>query len=80
MGILLGLPSALLAKIQFCVDAQLDTLDLRRADGDTLRALRAAVDGVITTTEDRGPVAFQVPEAQPVYLEKLRVLVAQLDQ
>ncbi len=75
-----GLPPALLAKTQFCVDAQLDTMDLRGADDATLRALRDALTSVISTTEQRGPAAFQQPEFQPGYLDKLRLLAAQLDR
>lgn len=73
-----GLPVRLEAEVRFCLDAAVDTLDLRGASGNELRALRQAIARVVSRTEAAGPAAFQTPEFQPTYLEWLRKLMTLL--
>ncbi len=74
-----SLPPALAADTQFCVDAEVDTLDLRDASTDDLRVLRRAVGAVVRSSEAQGSASFQRPEFHSVYLEKLRSLEEQLE-
>lgn len=75
-----GLPPMLAAATQFCVEAELDTLDLRKASEEELRSLRELVERALFATEARGPASFQLPEFHPVYIDKLNDLLGQLDE
>jgi hypothetical protein len=74
------LPHApLLAKdIQFCVEAEVDTLDLRDKGLAEIKELQALVERVIRDNERSRGQNFHSPEYFPVYLSKLKELEAQL--
>jgi hypothetical protein len=74
-----GLPDHLLLEVRFCVETDLDTLDLRTASIDELRRLRTLVESVYETNVARGPSSFHLPQFHPVYLDKLRMLATQLE-
>jgi hypothetical protein len=69
----------LLAKdIQFCVAAEVDTLDLRDKGLDEIKELRMLVERVIRDNERSRGQNFHSPEYFPVYMSKLKELEAQL--
>jgi hypothetical protein len=69
----------LLAKeIQFCVEAEVDTLDLRDKGLSEIKELQMLVERVIRDNEGSRGQNFHSPEYFPVYLSKLKELEAQL--
>lgn len=67
------------ADIQFCVDAELDTLDLGSADPARLQELKELVAAVIEANRARQGSNFADPGAFPVYMEKLADLSRTLE-
>jgi hypothetical protein len=63
--------SALTTKIKFCLDAGLDTLDLRDADAATLTEISRIVDQVIELNGRSKGRNFHDPTMFPVYESKL---------
>ncbi len=64
--------------IRFCIEAEVDTLDLRQAGHAELEELDHLLTLVLENTQTRGVTAFKEPEMQPVYMEKLSELAATL--
>jgi len=60
--------------IQFCIDADLDTLDVREYAPELLSEFASVVDRVIALNLERDGSSFADPTAFPVYLAKLREL------
>ena len=63
-------------EIQDCLDSELYFIDLEDAGGELLAEARALVQRVIDDNEARGAAGFHDPSSFPVYLGKLRELVA----
>jgi hypothetical protein len=59
------------ADIQFCIDAELDTLDLESADHHRLQELKELVAAVIEANQAKQGSNFADPGAFPLYMEKL---------
>lgn len=67
------------ADIQFCIDAELDTLDLESADHARLQELKGLATAVVEANQARQGSNFADPGAFPVYMEKLADLSRTLD-
>jgi hypothetical protein len=65
---------ALTDDINFCIETDTDTIDLRNADRTTLSQLLVLVDRVLAANRAAGPSSFHSPEAFPVYLQLLEDL------
>jgi hypothetical protein len=70
--------TALGEKVRFCVDAQVDTLDLRQADAAEVRDLERLLERAIEENRRSQGASFHQPEAFPRYLEELCKLKALL--
>ena len=66
--------SVLASDIQFCIDAELDTLDMREYTPALIAEVSSVVDSVIAFNLDQNGSSFQDPTAFPTYLSKLREL------
>lgn len=73
---LISSSNALGEDVQFCIDADLDTLDLREYEPALLSEFVSVVDKVIAMNVERNGSGFADPAAFPVYLAKLRELQA----
>ncbi|MEM0338004.1 MAG: hypothetical protein QW683_08825 [Candidatus Caldarchaeum sp.] len=67
---------ALEGEIRFCVDAEVDTLDLRHADKATLHAFAVLVKKIVDYRNTIGASDFVVRDYFPIYMAKL----VELDQ
>jgi len=65
---------ALADDVMFCIEADVDTIDLRAADQEALIQLLALVDRVLAVNRIAGPGGFRDPEACDVYLKLLEEL------
>ncbi len=74
----LGSAPRLANDIRFCIEAEVDTLDLRQAGHAELEELARLLELVLEDTRTRGAAGFKEPEMQPVYMEKLGELGATL--
>lgn len=60
--------------IRFCIDAEVDTLDLREAGRDKLQELRGLVATVLEQSRATGAASFSDPAMHPTYIAKLEEL------
>lgn len=65
---------ALADDVNFCIETDTDTVDLRNADKTTLGQLLVLVDRVVAVNHATGPANFHNPEAFPVYMQLLEDL------
>jgi len=63
-------------EIRFCIQASLDTLDLREANAATLRELSRLIDHAITTNREKQGRDWEDPSFFPGYMQKLDELKA----
>ncbi len=70
----------LAGEIRFCIDAGVDTLDLRDKGRAELQELRSLVERVIRDNEFSRGRSFHSPELFPVYSSKLKELAALNEQ
>jgi hypothetical protein len=68
------------SKIQFCIDAEVDTLDLRNAEKQHIQELKSLVSLVVQDNHRSQGSNFHSAEFFPVYLAKLQELVTLLDE
>ncbi len=70
-------------EIRFCVEAEVDTLNLRNKDFEALKELRSLVKAVIQDNLQANGKNFQIAEYFPLYLNKVKelnsLIQAQLD-
>ena len=60
--------------MQFCIQTETDTVDLRVADQAALRQLIAVTDRVISATLKAGPNAFDDTRGHSIYLQRIEQL------
>lgn len=64
--------------IRFCIEADVDTLDLRRAGKAELQELERLVTAVLEESRTNGAATFSDPAMHPTYIAKLEELAATL--
>ncbi len=74
----LSLAPLLAKEIRFCIEAGVETLDLRDKGLAEIKELQTLVERVIRDNERSRGQNFHSPEYFPVYLSKLKELEAQL--
>lgn len=60
--------------IQYCVDTEVDTLDLRTSDQDTIREFKGLVNRIVELYKSGHTKSFYEPEYIPIYIDKLHEL------
>jgi hypothetical protein len=65
--------------IRFCIDAEVDTLDLRGAGRDKIQELKRLVTAVLEQSRATGEAGFSEPAMHPTYVAKLEELAATVD-
>lgn len=66
--------------IQFCVDAEVDTLDLRSRDIQAVLELKSLVSLVLNDNFFSQGNSFSLPDHFPAYLAKVQLLNALIDE
>ena len=73
-----GTQAAFLEDLRFCLDAEVDTLDLRKATASDVASFRTIVERVVEHRRTHAPIDFAQPDMLPVYVQKLEELQALL--
>jgi len=74
LGLVGEVAPSLADDINFCVKAQLDTLDLRTIERPSALQLLALIKQVLATSRANGGQEFHLPALYPIYIEKLEQL------
>lgn len=62
-------------KVQFCLDAEIDTLDLRKADAEIISEFLALTRNFHEVQTNTSPSTYHDPTAHPVFVSKLSELI-----